>query len=369
MNKKIAWITEDCFLDTDFQVVSELSKYLDIQWMVVLRPNSHFIENDLKEKHLFLRVFYMNRRYRSLRTIFLYLKIIQFIKERKADVIYVDMLGLPYFFILVKLFLPVKKVVYVAHDVEEHVGIKGRRLMRIYQKFIFENFSNFHVFSETQHGIFKNRYPHKNVMVAHQFLKDFGIADVKPIDNVITFLFFGSIRENKALYLLIEAGNCLAKNYAGKFKIVIAGRSDNWKYYDAMIQQKNVFELDIRRIPNEEIPIYFLSSHYLVLPYLDVTQSGPLLIAYNYNIPAIASCLEGFKEYIEDKKTGYLFETENVDSLKEVMENVIINHEKNYSELKSNLAYFVKENISIITIIKKYIKFFDSIANDKKQEN
>ncbi len=54
-----------------------------------------------------------------------------------------------------------------------------------------------------------------------------------------------------------------------------------------------------------------------------MTQSGPLRIAYGYDIPVIASDLEGFKESVEENVTGVLFKSENVESLVEVMRRAI----------------------------------------------
>jgi glycosyltransferase involved in cell wall biosynthesis len=367
---KIVWLTIGNFLDVDIPIVNELSKFFDVQWIVVLRKTNYFTKDQLlKSISSFCfqpTIVNMTMRFRSIRSIFFYMKLIRLIQKQCVEIIYMNMTGMPYLEPLVKLFLPTKSVIYAVHDVEAHVRIKYRKIVQQYQKFLFKNFINFHVFSETQKKILTSRYPNKNVLYAPLFLKDFGTSDVKPDNDIITFLFFGGIRENKGLQLLIEAGNQLGENYVGKFKILICGKSDNWKFYGDMIRQNDVFELDIRSIPNEEIPELFLSSHYLVLPYLDVTQSGPLLIACNYNIPVVASNLPGFREYITDEETGYLFETENAKDLARVMKNLILNHNESCNIIKSNLKRFVEENISINAITNKYLTFFNSIKNENK---
>ena len=43
-----------------------------------------------------------------------------------------------------------------------------------------------------------------------------------------------------------------------------------------------------------------------MLPYQDVAQSGPHMIAYNYNLPVIASDIEGFAERVEDGENSFL---------------------------------------------------------------
>lgn len=43
-----------------------------------------------------------------------------------------------------------------------------------------------------------------------------------------------------------------------------------------------------------------------MLPYQDVAQSGPHMIAYNYNLPVIASDINGFVERVEDGKMVFI---------------------------------------------------------------
>ena len=53
-----------------------------------------------------------------------------------------------------------------------------------------------------------------------------------------------------------------------------------------------------------------------MLPYQDVAQSGPHMIAYNYNLPVIASDIDGFAERVEDGVNGFLFRVNDKESLK-----------------------------------------------------
>lgn len=72
-----------------------------------------------------------------------------------------------------------------------------------------------------------------------------------------------------------------------------------------MIGNTSNITAEFRRIDDEEIPELFTKSDYLVLPYEDVAQSGPHMIAYNYNLPVIASDIDGFKERVVDGENGF----------------------------------------------------------------
>lgn len=231
--------------------------------------------------------------------------------------------------------------------------------MKNYQAFIFDHFHNFQLFSANQLRLFKQKYPDKNYFYASLCLKDFGPSDATPDSKRVVFTFFGFIRENKGLEYLIQAGNLLARKYTNQdFIIRIYGYHPNWEEkYGKLIEDPSIFDLNISRIPNEEIPDIYCSTHYLMLPYIDVTQSGPLFIAYNYNVPVIASDLEGFTEYVKHEETGFLFENKNPVSLYKIMEQAIEQHDK-YATIKKNLNLYIKQNLLLESIITKYINYF-----------
>ena len=66
-----------------------------------------------------------------------------------------------------------------------------------------------------------------------------------------------------------------------------------------------------KRIDDCEIAELFTKHDFLMLPYEDVAQSGPHMIAYYYNLPVIASDIEGFAERVIDGENGYLFKRNN----------------------------------------------------------
>ena len=364
--KKVCYVSADNYLDTDIQIVKHICTSYSFTWFVVFSRtfsgfsqeyiNKYSKENNIKTKTLKLRF-----RFRSPRIIFQYIDLLKEIKNEKPDIIYINMLGYPYLFPLILLFIGRKKTIYAIHDFIEHINFKNRFIIRIYQRFIFILFKNFHLYSKEQYILFNKTYKNKNTFLAPQCLKDFGSSNVHPPKDIISFLFFGIIRENKGLEYLILSANKLASTYKGRFKVSIAGPCDNWEKYLALIECRDVFELDIQVIMNEKIPDYFKSAHYLVLPYLDVTQSGVLLIAYNYGTPIIASNHSWFKSYIKDDENGYLFESGNYESLYEIMEKIILSKNKKYNFLKTKLTRFINTTISHQVIVDEYINYFNRI--------
>lgn len=226
-----------------------------------------------------------------------------------------------------------------------------------------KTYDNFHIFSNNQLKIFNEHFPGKKSFYSPLFLKDFGDTQKQSIvkeKSVTNFLFFGIIRPNKGLDLLIDAANSLGTQYEN-FHITIAGKCDDWETYRSSIKRPEQFTFKIENVEKEEVPDIFSHAHFLVLPYRDVTQSGVLLTSYNYDVPVIASKLEWFEEYVEDGEAGYLFENGNAVELLNKMKTAIELNSQAYETLILKLKTFISERINIKDITKKYIEFFKSI--------
>lgn len=101
----------------------------------------------------------------------------------------------------------------------------------------------------------------------------------------------------------------------------------------------------------------------LPLTILFVSQSGPTKIAFNYNIPIIASNLLGFSDEILEGVNGYLFEPGNVNDLVRVMANAIDKYACDYSKLKALMAEHTEQYYSFGRIASLYVKMFDDVLS------
>ena len=100
----------------------------------------------------------------------------------------------------------------------------------------------------------------------------------------------------------------------------------------------------------------------MVLPYEDVAQSGPHMIAYNYNLPVIASDIDGFKERVVDGENGFLFKRNNLESLIETIVKVVKLNGDKYLALKERLRDYTKTYYSVKSVAEKYIDYFNAIS-------
>lgn len=171
--------------------------------------------------------------------------------------------------------------------------------------------------------------------------------------NKHVFLFFGFIRKYKGLHNVIEAFAKVAgqrknvsllivgesfwntldsKKLSTRIKNAIFGlakkiflkKQDDEKDYDplALIDELKVSDKTFVNndfVPNEEVHKYFQVSDAIMLFYLTATPSGIESIAYNFNMPMLATNVGHFPETIKDGYNGYLAIPDNTDSMAEIM--------------------------------------------------
>ncbi len=108
----------------------------------------------------------------------------------------------------------------------------------------------------------------------------------------LTLLFFGIVRSYKGLRYLIEALPKL-QSRLGEVRLLVAGEFwDDPESYQVLIQKLGLEDTVVIRdeyIPNEEVPVYFSAADILVAPYVAVTGSGVVQMAWGFGLPFVAT--------------------------------------------------------------------------------
>ena len=370
--KAISWITADYFIDVDLPIIARLRDEYRIFWQIIIAYNSkinyeQYIKLLIPESgdNLKISFVYEPCRHRDPRLYFTTRKVIKKAKNFTPDFFYISGFFAPWGLPLFKIMLPLDKVVLACHNVSTPKGGIGSRRAERNIRFVLRYFKNLQVFSNGQHIVLDRLSQGKNVLEAPLALKDYGSPKNTGSGRekgVIRFLNFGIIRDYKRVDLLIEAACLLYERGYINFRVLIAGSCKDWEtIYAPMIRHPEVFELDIRRIPNEDVADLFSKSDYFVMPYQDIAQSGAITVAFRYNVPTIVSDIPQFREFVEDGKTGLVFKTEDPVSLADMMQYVLDNHDAIYPALKLNQAAFVKRELSIESIVTKYKDYFDCL--------
>ena len=131
-----------------------------------------------------------------------------------------------------------------------------------------------------------------------------GIADK-------VMLCFGQIAPYKGLEYLIEAFSELAKRNES-YRLIIAGKvkqgqTEYWNEIRRKIDRSAVQDqiiVKIEHVPDEQVELYFKAANVLVVPYINIFQSGVPFLAYSFGLPVIATDVGSLREDIVEGSTG-----------------------------------------------------------------
>ena len=365
MKPTLVYFNSDCFTDTDVTVLRYLSNEFQVVWFYLYESlfanemrYSPLIAKDYADKYgITLEVVDPKVRRRSPKNLYFYWKIARKINSYKPDIVYCCSI-FPFWMLTYRV-LKCKKKVFGVHDAVRHSYKKNRALqwMNNQKEKWFKRFDLLLTFSPSQHKLLKEAHGYESEMVGMSF-KSFGVSDKIPpsIENGVKLLFFGSIHLYKGLDLLIEAMEKLRKEGVNNLTLTIAGKGPSWDDCKLLIKTEKMYDLQVRFIKNEEIPDLMNTHHFLVLPYRNVTQSGPLVTALGYGLPVIAPELGSFLDYFDNSTAILYFQ----GTLKESLRRVSTITQREYEAIRNNLAK-VREVYTEERIAQNYIRAFKSI--------
>ncbi|MFQ5855268.1 MAG: glycosyltransferase family 4 protein [Anaerolineae bacterium] len=128
--------------------------------------------------------------------------------------------------------------------------------------------------------------------------------DVPNVNQENLILFFGRIRKYKGLDVLLDAFQEVSPHIPD-FRLVICGEGDLGDLGPRIRTMTNV-DVVKRFIDHSEIPSLFLRSRFLVLPYLDGTQSGVVPMAFALGRTCVVSAVGAIPEVVHHDENGLL---------------------------------------------------------------
>jgi glycosyltransferase involved in cell wall biosynthesis len=299
--------------------------------------------------------------------------------KKKYDIVHIQG-HLPMFFLFVPLLkIKKKKIIWTLHDVnlrESYSGIKGKLELlyvnMITQAGILRKYSQIIIV----HGLFLKKQleakgvdegkiyvmPHFDFRylvhssdynnnnnnnnidnnTTHYNNKNYYNSNEEFNDHVCPkkyILVFGRISPYKGIDILINAAKIIRRRILNNYRkdgannsnleILIAGKGDT-SYFDRLLtkEERQYIHLYNAFIPNREIPVLFNKARFLVLSYVDASQSGVIPLAYTFSKPVIVSNVGSLVEYVDHGKTGYIFEAGNTAQLADYIKELLDDNNK-----------------------------------------
>ena len=109
------------------------------------------------------------------------------------------------------------------------------------------------------------------------------------------------------------------------------------------------------------------SARYVCVP-SEWYENNPMTIveAYSMGVPVIGARIGGIPEIVDEGKTGFLFESGNVESLEKAVEQSLAVGADEYCAMKKNALAFAKEHFDRITYADKLLKFYKEVIERKR---
>lgn len=259
--------------------------------------------------------------------------------------------------ILIYMFQRKSTLITTFHDVKPHLGLEKKIMLRFVRFWLMKKSQQIFVHGECLKKIMIAEYniPENKIKVIpigeHNVspFKKYTKMNVKEEKSV---LFFGWIEIRKGLEYLIRAEPIISKEVPGT-KIIIAGKSSEMNlskgYFEKcqhLMINKNNFEIYNSHISWKFGAELFQKSSIVILPYIEVSQSGVIPTAYGFKKPVVVTRVGAMPEIVDDGITGLIVPPKDPDALARAIIQLLKDDrlrkdmgENAYNKLKTDLSW------------------------------
>ncbi|MBK9171302.1 MAG: glycosyltransferase family 4 protein [Bryobacterales bacterium] len=129
-------------------------------------------------------------------------------------------------------------------------------------------------------------------------------------------LFFGLIKPNKGLHILLEA---LAAVDHPAVRLLVAGQPmepmDRYHELARSLHLQDRIEWRLGYVPDDMVGLYFQACDLVVLPHTAISLSGVASVALGYGTPIVGTRLGGLPDLLREGEEGYLVEPGSTGAL------------------------------------------------------
>ena len=193
--------------------------------------------------------------------------------------------------------------------------------------------------------------------------KDFQNIEPKPPSkDKFNILFIGSVTDRKKPHMIIEA---IQRINDKSYHLSIVGPAPNEKYFKELkdLIDKSGLQNQVSLIgpvDRESVKDYYSSSNLMILPSISEGLARVIFESQVAMCPVLVTDAPGMSDIVIDGQTGYVFESNNLDSLSLKIEYINNNYDE-ASLVAKNAKGFILSNYSEDNFKFSFKKLFDTV--------
>ncbi len=193
--------------------------------------------------------------------------------------------------------------------------------------------------------------------------KDFQNIEPKPFSkDKFNILFIGSVTDRKKPHMIIEA---IQRINDKSYHLSIVGPAPNEKYFKELKDLIDKSDLQnqvslIGPVDRESVKDYYSTSNLMILPSISEGLARVIFESQVAMCPVLVTDAPGMSDIVIDSQTGYVFESNNLDSLSLKIEYIKNNYDE-ASLVAKNAKGFILTNYSEDNFKFSFKKLFDTV--------
>ena len=193
--------------------------------------------------------------------------------------------------------------------------------------------------------------------------KDFQNIEPKPLSkDKFNILFIGSVTDRKKPHMIIEA---IQRINDKSYHLSIVGPAPNEKYFKELKDLIDKSDLQnqvslIGPVDRESVKDYYSTSNLMILPSISEGLARVIFESQVAMCPVLVTDAPGMSDIVIDGQTGYVFESNNLDSLSLKIEYINNNYDE-ASLVDKNAKGFILSNYSEDNFKFSFKKLFDTV--------
>ena len=188
------------------------------------------------------------------------------------------------------------------------------------------------------------------------------ILPVRENNKDFKILFIGSVTDRKKPHLIVEAINNLNSK---DIKLYVVGPTPNESYLSKLKELVNKYELEEQvvfagSVDRESVMEYYSQSNLMILPSVSEGLARVIFESQATGCPVLVTDVPEMRDIVIDGQTGYVFESNNLESLTNKVQEIKTNY-KDAIHVGKNAKDFILSNYSADNFKFSFKKLFDTV--------